>query len=46
MNPIGTVITAIAGAAYLIYRYWEPISGFFSGVWSQVQTAFDGESQA
>ncbi|EAO6409209.1 phage tail tape measure protein [Salmonella enterica] len=42
MNPIGLVITAIAGAAYLIYRYWEPISGFFSGVWSQVQTAFDG----
>ncbi|EAW1174257.1 phage tail tape measure protein [Salmonella enterica subsp. enterica] len=42
MNPIGLVITAIAGAAYLIYRNWEPISGFFSGVWSQVQTAFDG----
>ncbi|EDV0904752.1 phage tail tape measure protein [Salmonella enterica subsp. salamae] len=42
MNPIGLVITAIAGAAYLIYRYWEPISSFFSGVWSQVQTAFDG----
>ena len=30
MNPIGLVITAIAGAAYLIYRYWEPIKGFFS----------------
>ncbi|ESE83849.1 phage tail tape measure protein [Salmonella enterica] len=42
MNPIGLVITAIAGTAYLIYRYWEPISGFFSGVWSQVQTAFNG----
>lgn len=29
MNPIGLVITAIAGAAYLIYRNWEPISGSF-----------------
>ena len=29
MNPIGLVITAIAGAAYLICRNWEPISRFF-----------------
>lgn len=42
MNPIGLTITAIAGAAYLIYRYWEPISGFFSGIWTQIKTAFDG----
>ncbi|MCS2152649.1 phage tail tape measure protein [Scandinavium goeteborgense] len=42
MNPIGLVITAIAGAAYLIYRYWEPISDFFSGLWARIKTAFDG----
>ncbi len=22
MNPVGLTITAIAGAAYLLYRYW------------------------
>lgn len=42
MNPVGLTITAIAGAAYLLYRYWEPISGFFAGVWERIKTAFDG----
>ncbi|CAH5052155.1 hypothetical protein AI2839V1_0237, partial [Enterobacter cloacae] len=42
MNPIGLTITAIVGAAYLIYRYWEPISGFFSGIWTRIKAAFDG----
>lgn len=40
MNPIGLVITAIAGAAYLIYRYWGPISAFFKRLWTQVTSAF------
>lgn len=40
MNPIGLVITAIAGAAYLIYRYWGPISAFFKRLWVQVTAAF------
>jgi phage-related protein len=42
MNPIGLAVTAIAGAAYLIYRYWEPIKGFFSSVWERVKEAFSG----
>lgn len=42
MNPIGLAITAIAGAAYLIYRYWEPIKGFFINIWDTVKAAFDG----
>ncbi|TDY36855.1 phage tail protein [Janthinobacterium sp. 75] len=42
MNPIGIAITVIAGAAYLIYKYWEPIKGFFSGIWSHIKTAFAG----
>ena len=42
MNPIGWIITGIAVAAYLIYRYWEPISAFFAGIWSQIRTAFSG----
>ncbi|MDN7131766.1 phage tail tape measure protein [Halomonas sp. MC140] len=40
-NPIGIAIASIAGAAYLIYRYWEPIKAFFSGLWQQVQNAFN-----
>ncbi|MGO2242247.1 MAG: phage tail tape measure protein [Halomonas sp.] len=40
-NPIGVAIAAIAAAAYLIYRYWEPIKAFFKGLWQQVKNAFD-----
>lgn len=42
MNPIGLAITAIGLAAYAIYTYWEPIKGFFSGLWDQVKGAFSG----
>lgn len=42
MNPIGLIITGIAMSAYLIYRYWGPISGFFKRLWSQVTVAFRG----
>lgn len=40
MNPIGLAVTAIATAAFLIYRYWGPISGFFSGMWDRVKASF------
>jgi len=40
-NPIGWGIAAIAGAAFLIYKYWEPIKAFFVGLWQQVKAAFD-----
>lgn len=42
MNPIGLLITGIALGAYLIYRYWEPIKGFFSGLWTEVKAGFNG----
>lgn len=42
LNPIGLAVTAIAVAAYLIYEYWEPIKGFFTGLWGQVKEAFNG----
>lgn len=42
LNPIGLAITAIAGGAFLIYKFWGPIKGFFSGLWGQVMTAFSG----
>ncbi len=43
-NPIGLVVTAIAAlaaGAYLIYRNWKPISGFFKGLWDDIKAAFD-----
>lgn len=40
LNPIGLVITAIAGGAYLIYKYWEPIKGFFKNLWSGIVDGF------
>lgn len=42
MNPIGLAVTAIALSAYLIYRYWEPIKGFFSGLWAEIKAGFNG----
>ncbi|HEV7986694.1 MAG TPA: hypothetical protein VGP20_11055 [Steroidobacteraceae bacterium] len=42
-NPIGLAIAAIVAlgaAVYLIYKYWEPISEFFSGIWESIKAAF------
>ncbi|EHU2404940.1 phage tail tape measure protein [Acinetobacter baumannii] len=41
-NPIILAITLIATAAFLIYKYWTPISGFFVGIWNTVKSAFSG----
>jgi TP901 family phage tail tape measure protein len=30
LNPIGLAITAVA---FLIYKFWGPIAGFFKGLW-------------
>lgn len=38
MNPIGLAIAAIAGAAYLIYKNWEPIKVWFSGLWGSIKS--------
>lgn len=39
-NPIGILITVVAGGAYLIYRNWESISTWFVQKWEQVKPAF------
>lgn len=39
-NPILLAITAIAVAAYLIYKNWEPIKAFFVDLWGKVTAAF------
>ena len=40
MGPIGWGVMAIAATALVIYKYWEPIKGFFVGLWQQVKAAF------
>ncbi len=42
MNPIGLVITAVAAAAYLIYRNWGAVSSWFKQCWADIQEAFNG----
>lgn len=39
-NPIVLTVAAIAAAAFLIIRYWKPISGFFAGLWRGISNAF------
>ena len=34
-------ITALAGAAYLIYRNWDGIAEWFGGMWDRVKAFFD-----
>lgn len=33
-NPITWVVAAMAAGAFLIFKYWKPIAGFFSGLWA------------
>lgn len=39
-NPIMLIIAGIALAAFLIYKNWGAISGFFSNLWANVKTSF------
>ena len=32
-SPLGWIALAIAGVAFVIYKYWKPISVFFKGLW-------------
>lgn len=45
MNPIGLAVTAIGVAAFVIYKYWEPIKAFFGNLWSWVSTKFSEAGQ-
>ena len=39
-NPIGLVVGAIAAAAFLIIKYWEPIKAFFLKLWEPIKAVF------
>lgn len=40
INPIVLLVAAVAAAAFLLYRYWEPIRDFFKGIYETVSTFF------
>lgn len=33
-------IMALVGVVYLIYKYWEPIKGFFAKIWQSIKNIF------
>jgi len=39
-SPIFWVIAAIAVAAFLIIKYWDPIKKFFSNLWTGIKAVF------
>jgi hypothetical protein len=39
-NPIGLVVAGVAllaGAAFLVIKYWEPVKAFFVGLWNYLK---------
>ncbi|MCV5445814.1 hypothetical protein OFN46_29965, partial [Escherichia coli] len=32
LSPIGLVVTALAGVALVVWKYWQPITAFLGGV--------------
>lgn len=39
-NPILLAVAAIAGAAFLIIRHWEPIKAYFRNLWFDIRAFF------
>lgn len=46
LNPIGLAITAIAGAAYLIYKNWDAVKAYFTDAWKEIKAGFNGGTDA
>ncbi|BAO88913.1 phage tail tape measure protein [Caballeronia cordobensis] len=36
-NPIGAVAAAIGVAVFAIYKYWDPLVSYFSGLWDRIK---------
>lgn len=45
-NPIVLAVAAVAGAAFLIYKYWGPIKSFFLGIWKTISSVAGKIGQA
>jgi len=40
-NPIAAIAVAIGAAVFLIYKYWDPLVAYFSGLWDRIKTFID-----
>ncbi|RAI69280.1 phage tail tape measure protein [Pseudomonas fluorescens] len=40
LNPIGLAVTALAGAAYLIYQNWDAVKLYFTSAWAEIKAGF------
>lgn len=41
-NPIGLLITVLAGGAYLIYKNWDAVKAYMAGLWAELKAGFSG----
>ncbi|MFN4263048.1 MAG: hypothetical protein ACK4IT_05385 [Thioalkalivibrionaceae bacterium] len=41
LNPIGLTLSAIAGAAYLVWRHWDVVDPKLAAVWETFKSAFE-----
>ncbi|OLU22486.1 phage tail tape measure protein [Pseudomonas sp. PA15(2017)] len=41
-NPIGLLITVLAGGAYLIYQNWDAVKAYMAGLWEELKAGFSG----
>jgi len=41
-TPVGWIALALTAAAFLIIKFWKPISGFFKGLWQGLKEGLKG----
>ena len=41
-NPIGLLITVLAGGAYLIYKNWDAVKAYMGALWEELKAGFSG----
>lgn len=41
-NPIGLLITVLAGGAYLIYKNWDAVKAYMGALWAELKAGFSG----
>ncbi|WP_113649712.1 phage tail tape measure protein [Escherichia albertii] len=46
LSPIGLVVTALAGVALVVWKYWQPITAFLGGVVEGFKAAAGSVSEA
>ncbi|CAM3520156.1 phage tail tape measure protein [Rouxiella silvae] len=46
LSPVFLLVAALAGAAIMIWKYWEPIKAFFGGFWTGLVGAIEPVKQA